>query len=92
MLKVIGLLFGIWCVVVLALFLMTTVSHSMNEIVSTAADEIAASGNMTEIVGIENAWRSFPVWKWFLPPLVGLIATGVVLYQNRSEVWPNKYG
>lgn len=86
MFKVVGYLIGIWALVGLIIIMMLAVSPAMDEIASQSADEIAASGNMSQIVGIESAVRSYPVWKWGLPVLLGLVATGYILYKNREEL------
>ena len=65
---------------------MLAISPAMDEIAFQSADDIALTGNSTELPGIEGAVRSYSVWKWGLPVLLGLGASGWVLYKNREEL------
>ncbi len=86
MLKVVAYFIAIWVIVFVVILLMLAVSPAMNEIAETSANEIALSGNSSDLPGIEGAVRSFPVWKWGLPILLGIGATGIMLYENREEL------
>ena len=86
MFKVVAYLVGIWAIVIVVILMMLAVSPAMDEIAFQAADEIALTGNSTEIPGIEGAVRSYSAWKWGLPVLLGLGASGILLYQNREEL------
>jgi hypothetical protein len=86
MFKVIGILLLIWAVVIGSEFLVAAMSHDMNVIVVQGVNEMAATSNLSNYPGIEGAWRSFSVWKWFLTPVIGLILTGYILYKNREEL------
>lgn len=84
--KVLLYMAAIWAIVIIVILLMLAISPAMDEIAAQSANDIAAAGNMTQIVGVEDAVRSYPVWKWGLPVLLGLGASGIVLYQNREEL------
>lgn len=85
MIKVVLYLVAIWVIVIVIILGTTMLSPATNDIAKQSADTMAA-GNMTGIVGVENAVRSYAVWKWFLPVLLGLGLSGWVLYKNRDEL------
>jgi preprotein translocase subunit SecG len=84
--KVVLYLIVIWVIVALLILGITLVSPAMNDIAETSAN-VMASGNMTGIVGVEDAVRSYAVWKWFLPIFIGVVLSAIVLYKNRDEVF-----
>jgi len=86
MFKVIAYLVGIWAIVIAVILLMLAVSPAMDDIAAQSADEIALTGNSSELPGIEGAVRSYSVWKWGLPVLLGVGLSGYVLYKNREEM------
>lgn len=86
MFKVIAYLVGIWVIMFVIIGLMLATSSGMNDIASQSATAIAASGNMSQMPGIQKAVESYPVWKWGLPVLIGIVLSGIVLYQNREEL------
>jgi len=86
MAKMIFSLVIIWGLVIVATIMIAATSAGVNQISQQAAVDIGASGNMSEIVGVQDAVESFTVWKWFIPPLVGLVATAVTLFKNRETL------
>lgn len=91
MLKVVAGLIIIWGVVIASLIFMATLSDDMNEIVTIGVGEMQAVSDLDNYPGIQKSWESFPVWKWFLPPIIGLLLTGYLLYKNRDEL-PGRSG
>jgi len=87
MFKVILWLFVIWVVAVGGSeLLIAAVSNDMNDIVSNGVTEMETMSDLDNYPGLEDSFKSFPVWKWFLTPIVGFIATGIVLYKYRDEL------
>lgn len=85
MFKVVVKLVIIWGIVIASLIFIATISDTMNSVVDQGVLQMASTSNLTNYPGIENSWRSFPVWKWFLTPGVGLVLTGIVLFKYREE-------
>jgi hypothetical protein len=88
MTKVLFYLGGIWVLVIIIILLMLAVSGPMDTIAQNAASDITAieaSANAS-VVGLSSAINSYPVWKWALPVIFGLICTGWVLFKNREEL------
>lgn len=85
MFKVVGTLVLIWASIIGIIIFFAMTSDTMNTIVHQGVVEMAATSNLSNYPGIEHAWESFPVWKWFLPILIGLILTGIVLFKYREE-------
>ena len=83
--KVIVQLAGVWTFIIIIILIMLAVSPAVDEIATTTADEIASQNN-TGIIGIEDAVRSYQIWKWGLPVLLGLAVSGWILYKNREEL------
>jgi hypothetical protein len=83
--KVVFYLILIWAGVIGAILFMAATSSGVNDISKEAAASIAASGNMSQMPGIEDAVKSFPFWKWLIPPFVGIVFTTVFLMQNRGR-------
>lgn len=87
MAKVITMMVVVWGIIIASLIIMAGMSDGVNDIAFQAAAEIAASGNMSQQPGILEAVNSFPVWKWAIPPVVGIVISGGILYKNRAEVF-----
>lgn len=58
--------------VVLAYVFMAAFQGGTNEIIASANASI--SSNYTGIIGMEAAMNSFPIYQWFIPGLVGIVA------------------
>jgi hypothetical protein len=67
------------------LFIAAT-SDDTNSMVETTVSDISAVSDLDDYPGTAETLDSFPVWKWFLAPLVGLITIGIMLYKNRDEL------
>ena len=86
MARMIFSLLFIWGIVIVSILFVAATSSGVNDISKQAAVDIGNSGNMSEIVGVQDAVEAFPVWKWFIPPLVGLVASATLLFKNRSTL------
>lgn len=76
----------IWVLVIVAIIFIAASSSATDEIAGTAATAINASANMSAQPGTLEMVQSFPVWKWAIAPLVGFVASGMVLFKNRNEL------
>jgi len=54
----------------------------INDIISTANASVSGNYSDGAIYGMEGAMNSFPLYVWFLPGLVGLIA---FVYVAKTE-------
>jgi hypothetical protein len=86
MFKVLAYVGAVWAIVIIVILLMLAVSPAMDQIAGQSANEIALSANSSQVPGIEGAIRSYSVWKWGLPVLLGLGVTGWIFYKNREEL------
>lgn len=51
------------------------------EITEVSTAEMHATACMTQFPGTVEAVESAPVWMWFIPGLVGIVATVILLRQ-----------
>lgn len=84
--KVLFELAGIWILVIIAIIFVAATSSATDDIADVAATAINASANMSQQLGTLEAVQSFSVWKWAIPPLVGFVVSGIVLFKNRNEL------
>lgn len=75
-LKTLGI---IWAMVVFAYILMAFLMPFYNQIFSDTATALESSANMSRMPGTLEAVESAPVWWWFIPAPVGIVASAIVL-------------
>ena len=68
-----------WVVVIFAYIIMAAIMPAFTDIVSTANTTIQASANMSNLPGTMGVVQTAPVWIWFIPGVVGLVSTVVML-------------
>lgn len=76
----------IWVFVIVAYLFIAVFMPAGRELVSEASTELAASANMSNFPGTQEAVDSSPVWIWALPGLVGVIFTAVTLKRGDKKV------
>lgn len=79
--KFVGL-FLIWLFVIIAYIIIAIGMPAVRELSGVASTELEASANMSNFPGTTGLVESSPIWIWFVPGLVGMIAT----------VWTLKFG
>ncbi len=81
MAKKIGYTIAAWLFVIFAYVILASSYTGLVDITTEAADTMAATSNMSNYPGTYEAVSAFPVYVWFIPGGVGLIATVVFLKQ-----------
>ena len=69
--------------VIFATIFISVTDSGLNDISQGAAVDIGAAGDMTEIVGVQDAVEGFPVWKWFIAPVIGVVMVAWTLARDR---------
>jgi len=69
----------IWAAVLVAYLILGFTMDMHNQIISDTLASYNATANMTNFPGMYDATASAPVWLWFIPGPVGMVATVVVL-------------
>jgi uncharacterized membrane protein YfcA len=80
-------LFGslwIWGGVIATYIIMAAAMPAINGIITSASAGLAASADMTQFPGTQEAVDSAPAWIWIIPGLVGIVAQCVHLVRNRE--------
>lgn len=69
--------FGIiWGVIILAYIVLAVAMPAITDITATSA---AAMGDTSGLPGVKEGVQAFPVYVWFIPGGVGIIATVILL-------------
>ncbi|MFC1904655.1 hypothetical protein ACFLXT_02710 [Chloroflexota bacterium] len=77
----------VWGAVIFAYIVLAVTMPVHQEMVATSRADMAASANLSNMPGIDAAVASSPVWLWFIPGLVGLVVTAIML---RSSLLPSR--
>ena len=81
--KKIGFLAGMWFAIVFLYIILAVTITPVIELKDVTVNTISASSNVSNYPGTIELFNFFPVLAWFIPGLVGLVATAVVL--RRSD-------
>lgn len=79
MLKKLFLVSLILAGIVTAYIVMLATQGATNSIIASVNSTLVATSNMTNYPGTQAFIESFPLWQWFIPAIVGLVAIVVVL-------------
>ena len=79
MLKKLFLVSLIMAGVITSYVVMTATQGATNSIISSVNTTLVASSNMSNYPGTLAFIASFPLWQWFIPAIVGLVALVIVL-------------
>lgn len=82
--KIIAIIVILLCVIGAYIILAVTLPAG-RELVETAATELEASANMDNFPGTLGVVETAPLWIWFLPGIVGVIATVMVLRPGNQQ-------
>ena len=74
-----GWIFVMWIGVVFAYILLAAAMPVFTSIVSSTSTEMQATANMTNQPGMVAAIETAPLWLWFIPGLVGIVAAAYML-------------
>jgi len=74
----------IWFAVVVAYIFLAISMPAQNEIIVSVNTTLASgsSGNMSNFPGTQEVIQTAPVWLWFIPGLVGIVSTVMVLVRK----------
>ena len=71
-----------WVLIILAYILMAVAMPAIGEITAQASTDIQSSANTSNMPGLVGGVESAPVYLWFIPGAIGIIATAVILKRN----------
>lgn len=69
----------VWVLVAVAYIILATMMPAINELVSTANTSLVESANMSNFPGTQEAVTSAPLWLWFIPGMVGIVVSVIML-------------
>lgn len=78
-------LFFVWVAVIAAYIIMAATMPAINSIVQSANATIAAQGLDSDIIGVQEAISGYPLYAWFIPGIVGVIVSVIMLRQGASR-------
>ncbi len=84
MAKKFGYLILLWFFIGFAYIMLAAAYPAIQVMVADSSASIGASTNATDFPGAKAAIDSSPVWIWFIPGLVGII-TSVIVLKRRDE-------
>lgn len=70
-----------WLGVIATYILMAAMEPASNEIVYTV-NATFNSQNMSGIIGVQEAVRAYPYYKWLIPAFAGIIMTAIMLKEQ----------
>lgn len=65
----------VWVLIGVAYLIMAVSWGATQELITEASTQVAASANMSQMPGTQEAIDSSPVWFWVIPGFAGMIAT-----------------
>lgn len=71
-----------WIVIIFVYVILAAVMPAIIGLSGNASAEIVASCNTSQVVGVNEAVGSSPIWMWFVPGFIGLLATVFVLKKD----------
>lgn len=74
----------IWGLVVFAYIIYANVFTVFTGLTDSAGAALQATSNMSNYPGTLEAVQSAPLWGWFVPGGVGIVATAVYLIQEKG--------
>lgn len=81
MAKKIGYILLTWFLVIFVYIILAASMPGIRSLTTETETTLQSSVNMTHFPGILEVVQTAPLWIWFIPGAVGLIATGVFLKQ-----------
>jgi len=77
--KKVGWVIVLWAGIVIAYIILTAAMPAINSLVQTANETMVATSNMSNYPGSQEAILTAPLWLYFLPGGIGIMATVMIL-------------
>lgn len=71
-----------WGMIILVYIILAVLQTPIQTITAGASSNLTATSNMSNYPGALEVVDMFPLIVWFIPGLVGIVATAVFLKQN----------
>jgi len=85
MAKKIGYMILMWFMISFVYVILAASMPALTQMSGEAATTMTATSNMTNYPGTMAAVQAFPVYVWFIPGGVGIIATAVFLKSRATS-------
>ena len=82
--KKIGFIILIWAAISLCYIVIAVTMPTLQDLTDNTATELQATSNMSNYPGTLEAVNSYPLFAWFIPGAVGIVATVVMLKKDSD--------
>jgi len=71
-----------WLLVIFAYIILAVMMPVLTGMAGNASTELQATSNMSAYPGMLGVIETSPIWMWFVPGGIGIIATAIFLKKN----------